>query len=285
MSINTKNRANDDADSRTVAKLPVPADPARGLRRGGLAAAVVVLIVLHVLAFQSTGFRPALLVQGWEGMARFISDAFPPDLNWQEVLKPSLEATLVTLWIGLLGTTISIPTALLLAVLAANTTSPNRAVYQAARSVLSFFRAVPDIVFALIFVTAVGLGPFAGVLALICHNTGVMGKLWAESMEEIDQGPQEALRTAGASRLQQVANATIPMATPQFIGLLLYRFDVNVRSSLVLGLVGAGGIGLLINQSIKSFQFDEMLTHIIVVLILIIVVDQVSAFIRRRLAV
>jgi phosphonate transport system permease protein len=123
------------------------------------------------------------------------------------------------------------------------------------------------------------------VLALICHNTGVMGKLWAESMEEIDQGPQEALRTAGASRLQQVANATIPMATPQFIGLLLYRFDVNVRSSLVLGLVGAGGIGLLINQSIKSFQFDEMLTHIIVVLILIIVVDQVSAFIRRRLAV
>lgn len=157
--------------------------------------------------------------------------------------------------------------------------------YQAARAILSFFRAVPDIVFALIFVTAVGLGPFAGVLALICHNTGVMGKLWAESMEEIDAGPpQEALRTAGANRIQQVANATLPMVVPQFVGLLLYRFDVNVRSSLVLGLVGAGGIGLLINQSIKSFQFDSMLTHILIVLVLIIVVDQFSAWIRRRLA-
>ncbi|GAA3696553.1 phosphonate ABC transporter, permease protein PhnE [Arthrobacter ginkgonis] len=268
-----------------VRRLPVPADPARTLRRGSLAGAAVVLVVVHALAFEGTGFQPALLAEGAEGMARFIGDAFPPDLDWEEVLKPSLEATLVTLWIGLLGTTVSIPTALLLAVLAANTTTPNRLVYQAARAVLSFFRAVPDIVFALIFVTAVGLGPFAGVLALICHNTGVMGKLWAESMEEMDHGPQEALRTAGASRLQQVAHATLPMAIPQFVGLLLYRFDVNVRSSLVLGLVGAGGIGLLINQSIKSFQFDEMLTHIIVVLVLIIVVDQVSALIRRRLAV
>ena len=139
--------------------------------------------------------------------------------------------------------------------------------------------------FALIFVTAVGLGPFAGVLALICHNTGVMGKLWAESMEEADSGPQQALSTAGASRLQQVTHAALPMVLGQFVGLLLYRFDVNVRSSLVLGLVGAGGIGLLINQSIKSFRFDAMATQIIVVLVLIILVDQISSFIRRRLEV
>lgn len=265
-------------------RLPVPSDP-RGKWRGGtLGAAAVVVVVLHLLAFEGTGFRPGLLVEGWQGMARFLAEAFPPDLSWESVLRPSLEATVVTLWIGLLGTTLSVPCAILLAVLGARTTSPHPLVYQAARSVLSFFRAVPDIVFALIFVTAVGLGPFAGVLALICHNTGVMGKLWAESMEEIDQGPQEALRTAGASRIQQVAHATLPMVVPQFVGLLLYRFDVNVRSSLVLGLVGAGGIGLLINQAIKSFQFDEMLTHIIVVLVLIVVVDQLSAFVRRRLA-
>lgn len=264
-------------------RLPVPRDPRRRWRTGSVTAAVVVVLVLHVLAFEGTEFRPSRLIEGWQGMANFLSEAFPPDLSW-EVLGPSLEATIVTLWIGLLGTTLSIPFAILLAVLGSNTTSPHPLVYQAARSVLSFFRAVPDIVFALIFVTAVGLGPFAGVLALICHNTGVMGKLWAESMEEIDQGPQEALRTAGANRIQQVAHATLPMVVPQFVGLLLYRFDVNVRSSLVLGLVGAGGIGLLINQAIKSFQFDEMLTHIIVVLVLIVVVDQVSAFTRRRLA-
>ncbi|MDR6508551.1 phosphonate ABC transporter, permease protein PhnE [Arthrobacter oryzae] len=255
--------------------------PTRWATTAGVTAAVV---VLHLFAFQGTDFQPGLLVDGWKGMAAFVGDAFPPDLDWEQTVKPGLEATLVTLWIGLLGTTLSVPFALLLAVLAANNTTPQRLVYQAARSVLSFFRAVPDIVFALIFVTAVGLGPFAGVLALICHNTGVMGKLWAESMEEIDAGPQEALRTAGASRIQQVANATLPMVVPQFVGLLLYRFDVNVRSSLVLGLVGAGGIGLLINQAIKSFRFDAMLTHIVIVLVLIIVVDQFSAWIRRRLA-
>ena len=270
---------------RDVRRSPVPNDPRRNRRRAWTGAAVVVLLVLHVLAFRGTEIRPSLLISGWSSMAGFLAEAFPPDLSWAETLRPALEATGVTLWIGLLGTTLSVPTALVLAVLAARTTSPNRTVYQAARSVLSLLRAVPDIVFALIFVTAVGLGPFAGVLALICHNTGVMGKLWAESMEEIDRGPQEALRSAGASRLQQVTGATLPMVVPQWTGLLLYRFDVNVRSSLVLGLVGAGGIGLHINRAIQDFRFDQMFTQILVVLALIIIVDQVSAFIRRRLAV
>ncbi|WP_146068863.1 ABC transporter permease [Arthrobacter sp. ZGTC131] len=111
-----------------------------------------------------------------------------------------------------------------------------------------------------------------------------MGKLWAEAMEESDQGPVQALASAGATKLQQTFHASIPLVVPQFVGLLLYRFDVNVRSSLVLGLVGAGGVGLLINQAIKSLQFDQMLTHMIVVLILIVVVDQASALIRRRLS-
>jgi phosphonate transport system permease protein len=157
-------------------------------------------------------------------------------------------------------------------------------VYQAARSLLSFLRAVPDVVFALVFVTAVGLGPFPGVLALVCHNTGVMGKLWAEAIEDADPGPAQALRTAGAGRVQVAAHALLPTVTPQLVGLLLYRFDVNVRSSLVLGLVGAGGIGFLINQSIKLFRFDQMLTHILVVLVLIVAVDQLSAAVRRRIA-
>ncbi|WP_420174742.1 phosphonate ABC transporter, permease protein PhnE [Luteococcus sp. OSA5] len=265
--------------------IPVPKDPGHTRRLVGGTIAAGALVVLHALAFEGTQFRPQLLVEGWAGMAGFLAEAVPPDTDWQRVLKPSLQATMVTLWIGLLGTTLSVPFALLLAVLGARNTTPNSVVYQASRAILSFFRAVPDIVFALIFVTAVGLGPFAGVLALICHNTGVMGKLWAEAMEEVDPGPQQALRTAGANGIQQVANATLPLVLAQWTGLLLYRFDVNVRSSLVLGLVGAGGIGLLINRSIKNFQFDEMLTHILVVLVLIIVVDQVSAFIRKRLAV
>lgn len=271
--------------SAPLATLPVPKVPNAGWRTTSILTAIAVFLVLHVFALRGTDFELAALATGAEGMAAFLAEAFPPDLEWATVLAPALKATIVTLWIGLLGTTLSIPGALLLAVLAARTTTPHPVLQQLARAILSFFRAVPDIVFALIFVTAVGLGPFAGVLALICHNTGVMGKLWAESIEETDAGPQQALKTAGASRLAQVTHAALPMVLGQFVGLLLYRFDVNVRSSLVLGLVGAGGIGLLINQSIKSFQFDAMATQIMVVLVLIVLVDQLSSFIRRRLEV
>mgnify|MGYP006343548945 CR=1 FL=1 len=263
-------------------RLPVPRDPRTARRAGTWVTVIAVLAVLHAIAFEATDFRPEALVTGARGMFNFLAEAIPPDLSG-EVIAAGIQGALTTLWIGLIGTTVSIPTALLLAVLGARTTTPNRVVYQVARGILSFFRAVPDIVFALIFITAVGLGPFAGVLALICHNTGVMGKLWAEAMEDVDPGPEQALRTAGASRWQVVANATIPSVLPQLTGLLLYRFDVNVRSSLVLGLVGAGGIGLLINRAIKTFQFDEMLTYLLIVLVLIIAVDQASAWIRKRL--
>lgn len=273
------------APTRTdeVTRLPVPARPAHPRRRvvGGIVTAVVV--AAHVVAWNSTEVSFGALVEGWEGMADFLSEAIPPDLSW-EVLGPSLDGALVTLWIGLLGTTLSVPLSLVLALLAARGTAPSGWVYQGARSVLSFLRAVPDVVFALIFVTAVGLGPFPGVLAIVCHNVGVMGKLWAEALEDADPGPPQALRSAGAGRIQVAAHALLPTVTPQFVGLLLYRFDVNVRSSLVLGLVGAGGIGFLINQSIQLFQFDEMLTHILVVLVLIVAVDQLSALVRRRLA-
>ncbi|GGM90282.1 membrane channel protein component of Pn transporter [Lentzea pudingi] len=266
-----------------VRRLPVPPKPRRpkAMLIGWAIAAVVV--AAHTVAWETTGISLGALVDGWRGMADFLGEAIPPDLSWK-VLGPSLDAALVTLWIGLLGTTLSVPISLLLALLAARGTAPAEWVYQAARAVLSFLRAVPDVVFALIFVTAVGLGPFPGVLALVCHNVGVMGKLWAEALEDADPGPPQALRSAGANRVQVAAHALLPSVLPQLAGLLMYRFDVNVRSSLVLGLVGAGGIGFLINQSIKLFKFDEMLTHILVVVVLVVAVDRLSAVVRRRLS-
>lgn len=265
-----------------VRRVPVP-PRRRDPRTLALAATVVVvLLVVHVIAWRTTEMSFATLLGGADGMAEFLTEAVPPDLSWA-VLGPSLQGALVTLWIGLLGTTLSIPFALVLALAAARGTAPGPVTYQAARGLLSFLRAVPDVVFALVFVTAVGLGPFPGVLALVLHNIGVMGKLWAETVEDADPGPPTALRSAGAGRLQVAVHALLPSVTPQLVGLLLYRFDVNVRSSLVLGLVGAGGIGFLINQSIQLFRFDEMLTHILVVLVLIVVVDQLSALVRRRL--
>lgn len=267
-----------------AARIAVPPRPRRLTGRlvwGAVAAAV---LAVHVGAWVITDVSVQALVEGWAGMVSFVSEAIPPDLTWETVVGPGLEACWITLAIGLLGTTLSVPFSLLLAVLGSSTTSRNPVVYQAARSVLSFLRAVPDVVFALVFVTAVGLGPFAGVLALVCHNTGVMGKLWSESMEEIDRGPVEALRVAGASPAQVAVHVVLPSVVPQFVGLLLYRFDVNVRSSLVLGLVGAGGVGFLINQSIALFRFDEMLTYLLMVLVLIVAVDLLSVAVRRRLA-
>ncbi len=262
---------------------PVPRKPLKPASLTGGAVITAVVVVAHVFAWRGTEIAPDVLVRGWAGMARFLSEAIPPDLSWDGVVKDGLQACLVTLWIGLLGTTFSIPATIVLSVLGSRATTSNAFVYQVARGLMSFLRAVPDIVFALIFVTAVGLGPFPGVLALIFHNTGVMGKLWSEAMESVDHGPADALRIAGASRAQVVVHAIFPAVLPQLVGLLLYRFDVNVRSSLVLGLVGAGGIGFLINQSIQLFRFDQLLTYILMVLVLVVTVDLLSAAIRKRL--
>ncbi|POM23386.1 Phosphate-import permease protein PhnE [Actinomadura rubteroloni] len=260
---------------------PRPRSP-RTLAAGTVVAAVVV--GLHVAAWRGTEMDLGMLADGWHGMARFVSEAVPPDLTWDPVVRDGLKACLVTLWTGLLGTTLSIPFTAVLCALGSRAVNGDATVYQAARGIMSFLRAVPDVVFALVFVTAVGLGPFAGVLALVCNNTGVMGKLWSEAMEEADDGPAQALRIAGAGRAQLVAHAVLPACLPQLVGLALYRLDVNVRASLVLGLVGAGGIGFLINQSIQEFRFDQMLTYILMVLVLVVAVDLLSSLVRRRLA-
>jgi phosphonate transport system permease protein len=270
-----------------AAELPsAPAPPPRvRLRtRSALITAILVagLLVVHVIAWRKTEISISAFVHGYHGMVDFLSEAWPPDLS-HKTLSDAISGALITLWMALLGTTFALPLALVLSIPAARTTSPNAVTYQVARSILSFLRAVPDVVFALIFVTAVGLGPFPGVLALTLHTIGVLGKLFSEAIEEMDTGPVEALTVAGASRVQTVQHAVLPTVLPTFVGLTLYRFDVNVRSSLVLGLVGAGGIGFLINQSIQEFRFDTMLTDILVVLVLVVAADLTSAIVRRRL--
>ena len=263
---------------------PMPALPPRARLRPVPVLIVVVLVAVHGWALHDTEVSLTALVRGWHGMVDFAGQALPPDLSWSQVLGPGLQASLVTLAIGLLGTTLSVPLAFVLAVTGSRTTASGTWSYQSSRSVMSSLRAVPEVVFALVFVTAVGLGPFAGVLALAVHNTGVMGKLWSEAMDEVDLGPVQALRTAGAGRIQVLLHAVLPATLPTFVGLLLYRLDVNVRASLVLGLVGAGGIGFLIDQSVNLFRFDQMVTYLCVVLVVIIAVDQLSAATRRRIA-
>jgi len=149
---------------------------------------------------------------------------------------------------------------------------------------MSFFRSVPAFVWGLIFVTAVGLGPFAGVLAIVAHNMGVMGKLWSEAMEQTEQGPVEALRSAGASAAQTATHAVLPSVIPEFTSLFLYRVDVNVRDSLTLGVIGAGGIGFVLTNAIQSFQFNVMMTYVLMVMVMVIALDLLSAWLRARIA-
>jgi phosphonate transport system permease protein len=209
--------------------------------------------------------------------------ALPLDLSWK-IVGPGLSQCLVTFSMGLLSTTLSIPFALFLALLGARTTSKNVVVYQLARGLMSFLRSVPTFVWGLIYLTAVGLGTFPGVLAIITHNMGVMGKLWSEAMEETDPGPVEALRSAGASSAQTATHAVLPSVIPQFTSLFLYRVDVNVRDSLTLGVIGAGGIGFVLTQAIQEFQFSVMMTYVFMVMIMVIALDLLSSWLRGRIA-
>lgn len=272
-----------------VRRLPVPPRPrrTRTLIVGTAVAAVV--LALHGVAVHETNFSITALAKGWHGIWSFLfgdattTGALPPDLSWSTI-GPALGQCLVTFSMGLLGTTLSIPIALGLALLGARTTSRNPLVYQLARGLMSFCRAVPSFIWGLVFVTAVGLGAFPGVLAILVHNMGVMGKLWSEAMEEVDRGPVEALRSSGASSAQTATHVVLPSVLPQFISLFLYRVDVNVRDSLTLGIVGAGGIGFYITQAIQEFQFNQMMTYVLMVLVMIVALDLLSAALRRRVA-
>jgi phosphonate transport system permease protein len=148
---------------------------------------------------------------------------------------------------------------------------------------MAIVRAVPETVYALMFIAAVGFGAFPGVIALAVHNVAVMGKLWSEAMDEVDQGPVDALRTGGASTAQTALHAVLPSVMPSLAGLLLYRFDTNVRSSVILGTVGAGGVGLLVLQSVQSFRFSQMMTYVAEVVVLVILIDLLSVWLRKRL--
>src|SRR5262249_45750441 len=154
--------------------------------------------------------------------------------------------------------------------------TPNRILYELSRTLFAVTRAIPELIFALLFIVAVGIGPFAGMLALAVHGSGVIGKLYSEAIEQMDMAPVDALRVAGASRTQVFLRAVLPEITPTLIGLTLYRSDVTFRSAIALGVVGAGGIGFLINESIALFQYRELFTELLVVVAWVLVIERVS---------
>jgi phosphonate transport system permease protein len=146
--------------------------------------------------------------------------------------------------------------------------------------VLNVTRGVNEIILALIFVAAVGLGPFPGVLALALHGAGMLGKFFAESIEEIDQGPIEALRSTGAGPIQTIVFGVIPQVVTAWIAVVLYRFETNLRQATVLGMVGAGGIGFELVGSMKLFQYNDTATCIVVIVAMVMAADFISSKLR-----
>jgi phosphonate transport system permease protein len=205
---------------------------------------------------------------------------YPPSLGR---LEPVSRAILQTLEMAIVGNVIGIPISLFSAVLAAGNLTPHPMIYYTARAMITFIRTTPSLVWAIFFIVAVGLGPRAGTVTLILATVGFCGRFFAEAMEEVDPGPGEALTAIGASKTGVIFCSVIPAALPSFINTALFNLEHTVRSSAVLGIVGAGGIGIELMVSIKTFRYDEAATIMILVFIMVVAVEQICAAIRRKI--
>ncbi len=210
-------------------------------------------------------------------MAEFSRDFFPPNFrDW----RLYAEEMVITIHIAVWGTVLAIICAIPFGLLSAENIAPWW-IHQPVRRLMDASRAINEMVFAMLFVVAVGLGPFAGVLALWVHTTGVLAKLFAEAVEAIDPQPVEGIRATGANVLEEICFGVIPQVMPLWISYALYRFESNVRSATVVGMVGAGGIGVVLWDVIRSFQYAETCAIMIMVIITVSVLDLASARIRK----
>jgi len=235
-------------------------------------------------SFGRTDFAPATIVEGVAAMRRLIDRMFP--INFSEI-DLIIQLSIETVFIAVIGTAFAVVLSVPLAFLAARNTTPNGWVMGAARGVIVAARAIPDLVFALIFVRAIGIGGVggvtAGILAIGAHAIGMVGKLYADAVEGIDEGAREAVMATGASQLQTLSTGVLPQVTPSFIGVALYRFDINFRTSTVLGYVGAGGIGSLLREYLSALRYDLALGITLVIVVLVLAVEFLSAAIRRQI--
>lgn len=224
-------------------------------------------------------FRATALVTDWRNMAEFGKAFLSPNFHqWESYLVDMV----VTIQIAIWGTALAVFFGIPFSILSSSNVCPAWIV-QPVRRLMDSCRAINEIVFALLFVVAVGLGPFAGVMALFVHNLGVFAKLFSEAVESVDPRPVEGIRVTGAVRVQEVIFGVIPQVMPLWSSFTLYRLETNVRSATTLGIVGAGGIGQTLYESIRSFQYGETAAQIIIVVVTVMVLDMISSRIRATL--
>lgn len=239
------------------------------------------LVGILLWAWSGSDFNVTKLIAGLPRMGEFFSRMLPPDSS---VAQTVIQATSETVQIALCGTFLSAVISLPLGMLAASNLSP-RWLHQPVKSGLSLLRGIPLILLALLFVSTVGLGAFPGVLAITVHSTGMLGKFYAEAFESAQSGPLEAFDSVGSTRLQQVRFGVLPQVAPDLVRDTLFRFELNLRESLILGLVGAGGIGLYIQLYARAFQYEKVATLTLVVLVMVWVVEQLTILVRKHFGI
>jgi phosphonate transport system permease protein len=236
-----------------------------------------VLGILLIWSWEGADMRPLALVRDSGNMAVFIKDFFPPNFHdWRIYLSEMA----ITLHIAIWGTVLAVICAIPCGLLSAENLAP-KWVYQPIRRVMDACRAINEMVFAMLFIVAVGLGPFAGVMALWVHTTGVLAKLFAEAVEAIDPRPMEGIRATGANTLEVILYGVIPQVLPLWISYSLYRFESNVRSASVVGMVGAGGIGVILHEVIRGFDYAETSAVLLMIIVTVTLIDLLSARIRQ----
>lgn len=239
-----------------------------------------IVLVASLWAAWGTELNPAKLMSGIPAIVDLGGRMFPPDLT----ILPGLTLPMIeTLQMALLGTTIPIFFALPLAFLAAVNVSPHPLVSAFVRIVIGALRTVPELIWAMVLVTAVGLGPFPGVLALTLHSIGGLGKFYYEAIEGADRGALEAIEAAGASRFKLIWYGVMPNVIPIMMSSTLFYWEYNNRASTVLGLVGAGGIGLALTHALQDFRYHEVVTCLILIVLILVVIDRFSAFLRAKI--
>ena len=260
---------------------------------------IAILSLITVLSIRGLDLDLSLLLStdALKQILSYFYDLYPPDLSGS-FLKEALIASVETLAISIMGTFFAIIIAIVFTPFAIRTLTIGgwlsgeqsvrhgrlrSSIVFVSRMVLNLLRSIPELIWAIIFILVVGLGPFAGVLALALHTGGVLGKLYADVLENVDPGPVESISATGAGRMKIFFYGILPQALPQCLSYTLYRWEMNIRGAAILGFVGAGGIGLLFYKSISLFHTDRVLTLIIIVFVMVNLVDNLSLYLRKRL--
>lgn len=225
-------------------------------------------------------FQLSELWTGFGGFVDMLLHLFPPSFaDWTYVLSSALES----FYVAVVGTALAIVLSLGMSFLAASNLSPNRGVLWIVKGFASLMRAIPMLVWALVFIVSIGMGPLAGILALAIHSMGMLIKVFAESIEEVDKGKIEALRAVGAGWLTIITQAVFPMAAGSILSWSLLRLEIDIRYSTILGVVGAGGIGYELTRAMKMYKLDEAMFILIVVFFMVYAVDWLGRYLKRTL--